>query len=358
MKVGIITFNFAQNWGAVLQGYALQRFIQQKLSAENHDVKLIYWEQENNSLFMPVKTVKNGIHSLLHIGQCYNRVKRFHEFRVTMSPFTEPCFDSEKLKALNDSFDCFITGSDQVWSVSDNMKQCLFLDFVGDQKKKISYAASFGATQIDKKYEEVIAPLIERLDYVSVREDSGKKIISRFSNRDVSVCLDPVFLLSKSEWSEVAGAMPVISGKYVFVYPTQITKEFCALIKAAKKAMPDLQFISLYYVPGCRTLKSVGPREFVNLIMNAQYVIATSFHATAFSIIFNKNFCVVPHSTTGSRMIDLCKLIGLDDAVISPGCENVRFCSLNYSKSNQKLVERISASEQYLREALKEDESE
>lgn len=351
MKVAIITYSWSQNWGAVLQAYALTEHI---ISMGN-DAWLINYQNFDNRLINTVKSIPDGIYDLLSVFKNRKRVKKFNDFRNNYLRLTDKCINSNDLKKLNDKFDAFITGSDQVWNVGFGVCKDFYLEFANDSLRRISYAASFGVSEIPVEHRNDTILGIKNIEYLSVREKSGAQIVRELTNREAKVVLDPVFLLSKEEWQERVGTVtPIIKDKYIFVYPTQISKQLVDTVNRIKR-LTGCKVISPFYAFGWKTIKDIGPLDFINYIANASYVVTSSFHATAFSIIFNKKLLVVPHNKTGSRVIDLLESLGLknqciikDDVIEKQIKDNI-----DYKEVNIKLKKQIWESKDFLENALR-----
>ena len=352
MKVGLLTFVCAQNWGAVLQGYSTQEFINRNTS---HECEVLNWEPVDNSLLKPYKTVPNLIHSLLFISKCKQRIKKFQDFRDSYLKWSAVCYTDADRRKLNKVYQAFIVGSDQVWITLDHVNPTMFLDFVSNGNKKISYAPSFGADRVNEGCYSELKLYIEDFDAVSVRETSGVEIINKFSNIPVQVVTDPVFLNSREFWESLAKEPPV-EGKYVFLYPTQITKEFCEVVRIIKKKY-NLPIYTPFYVPGCKTVKDMGILDFLGWIKNAEYVFATSFHATAFAIIFEKEFWAMPHTSTGARIIDMLNSFGIDDSLVSSKEDVDLEKRINYNLVSRNVNILAEASKEWLLKALDESVS-
>lgn len=345
MKIATITYSWAQNWGAVLQAYALVEY----LNSMGHDAKLIDYREFDNKLISTVKSIPDGIVDLLTISASKRRILRYNEFREKALKLTEKCNNTAELKKLNKDFDAFVTGSDQVWNVGLGVCKDFYLEFADSEKKRISYAPSFGVTSIPEEHKKDTIEGINNIQALSVREESGKKIIADLTGREATVVLDPVFLLTKEQWRKVSKSAGQ-KEKYIFVYPTQITSKLKSAVKELKKKT-GLKVVSPFYIPGCKVVKDIGPREFIDYIANAEYVVASSFHATAFSLIFNKKLIVITHNMTGSRTTDLLTRVGMESCIISD-VKEVETLRWNYDKCNKLMEKYINESKGFLDKAL------
>ena len=344
MKIKTITFSNAQNWGAILQTYALCKYI----NSNNFDnsCEVIEYEKFDERWFKPRKILKDVFYSVLYYKRNVHRIARYKTFITDNIPFAK----EKTWKELNDSTDVFITGSDQVWNCSNGIVPEFYLEPVSDNVIKIAYAPSFGIKKIPLEYQKHIAENIKRIEYLSVRETSGQKIVKELTGRDARIVVDPVFLISENEWRTLSS--DPIEKDYLFVYVTEISDKVTLLVKKYTAQNPDCKVITPYAIPGVRAIikKDIGPAQFLGLIKNAKAVISTSFHATAFSLIFKKGFCVVPHSTTGSRVTDLLNKIGMEKAIYS---DNYDLNDLSYNPVyHDKLDDWIAESKQFINKSL------
>lgn len=325
-KIGIITFQSAHNYGAMLQVYALQCKIEMK-----NEVKVINYRNSridnNYKVFKPIKGV--GLESLKRIAKdvCMfvKNKKRFNVFDTFMKEklkLTEKTYYTiEELKNVPPQMDIYITGSDQVWNpdIVGEVSDIYTLNFGGDKIKRISYAASIGNSKIEEKYKEEYKSKLSKLDYISVREEDGKKALEEIIDKPIEVVLDPTLLLTKKEWNKEIKDCKKENEKYILAYVVEDNAEYRKIVNylSEKTGLKVIHFEKRNrYKKILRSAYTDGPLEFVNLIKNAEYVIATSFHATVFSIIFHKKFFIVPHKKTGSRVTNLLKKLGINNRVV------------------------------------------
>ena len=350
MKVGIVTFNQAINFGAHLQAYALQEYIS-SLGEEAYQVII---RNNHQDIFMPI----NNFHSVLanlRRAVFYSRFKRklnlFRDFEKKYINYTDWIIDTQNASDYEDSFDCWVTGSDQVWHCAAGMNEIFFLEFVRT-KKRIAYAASMGEPVVKKDEYERFCDALRKFNYISVREDSIKSLISQASNLNVSCVLDPVFLLGREHWQQF---IKPIKNKYIFVYATQVSEELLNQINDLK----DKTGYDVYTVHKLPRIKArileykSGPIEFLSYIANAQYIITSSFHCTAFSIIFEKNFVTISHSNTGARTNDLLTKFGIENDVAKSGVYNYfENYGYDYSKIREAMEHYVKKSKEFLNKAL------
>ena len=211
MKIGIITFHRAVNYGAVLQAYALQHALEGLgAQAEILDYRNRYIE----SCYDPYSLKGNKLKALAKIallgGVRRKKNEAFRSFNKKYLRLSEAVYkDSEQLAGAEKFYDAFITGSDQVWNTScADFDPAYFLTFVKDKKKKNSYAASFGLSEIPKEYEAEYKKRLAGYRQISVREAQGRALVKELTGRDVPVVLDPTLLLTEKDWAAAAHDIP------------------------------------------------------------------------------------------------------------------------------------------------------
>ena len=304
-KVGILTYHFAENknFGAILQSYAMLNLFK-KL---NFSAKLIDYKFRDYSIKTKIKDRLEG--------------NNFFKFKKNFLDCTAEVFD-KNLNALNEQFDIFVAGSDQVWRMKrtrDKVKH-YFFDFVEDDKLKISYAASFGVDFWEGKepLTSEVKKLIKRFDNISVREESGIDICRETFDVDGVVnVLDPTLMLEKEEYEKIIEKSNIdknIKDNYV---ATMLLDETEFLTEEIKNLACSLE-ISINEIKG-KTItfyNKVG--EWLNYIKNANLVITDSFHCVVFSIIFNKEFIVLANPERGiARLENILKKVGLEDRLFT-----------------------------------------
>lgn len=350
MKIGIITFHNAHNYGAMLQVYALQETIKDF----NKDVKVINYENKkiisNYKVFKPlrknlIKYSINLISDILNYKKNVMRYKKFDMFMNKKLNLTESIKDINVMNNNIKDFDICITGSDQVWNsdIVGELSDIYTLNFGNENLKRVSYAASIGDISLIKKHKEDYQQKISKLDNISVRENDAKEALSKIIDKQIETVLDPTLLLTKEEWNSRTKQVNMENEKYILAYVVEADEEYLKIVNYLSK-ITGLKIIHFEKIDKSYTniLKSAytdGPSEFVNLIKNAEYVVATSFHATVFSIIFNKRFFIVPHRKTGSRVTSLLDKLEISDRAIYSLEE---FNNKDYNKEiNYKKVEEI-----------------
>ena len=364
MKIGILTFQNAVNYGAVLQTYALQNTVE-KLGA---DAKVINYQCEKvNSLYDPFPKTKNAkklISNILWYKRKNHKKEEFEKFSDKYLKLTEKKYYTKKdLEETNDMFDLFITGSDQIWRAeSTNFDTTYFLDFVKDNRKKYSYAASFGSDKVEDKYKEEYAKMLNEYNMISVREKQGQSIVKDLINKEARIDLDPTFLLKKEDWQKIE-KKPNEQKRYIILFIIRKSEKiFRFAEKLAKQKDCELIYISndrkkevnAKYVGG------ISPEEWLGYIDNAEYVITNSFHGTAFSIIYQKNFFLElqpPPAKANARLENIMDMLGLREREIINGDNANISKQIDYIKVEKILEEQSTKSIEYLKEIIKGDKS-
>lgn len=294
MKIGIITFHRAVNYGAVLQAYALQHALEGLgAQAEIIDYRNRYIE----SCYDPYSLKGNKIKALAKIallgGLRRKKNEAFRSFNQKYMHLSEAVYeDSSQLAGAEKLFDAFITGSDQVWNTDcADFDPAYFLTFVKDEKKKNSYAASFGLSEIPKGYEAEYKKRLGGYRHMSVREKQGKALVKELTGRDVPVVLDPTLLLTEKDWS--APAQDVPHKGYILLYSVLHSDGMLAYARRLSKetGLPVLYINDKSFEnKDFRYVRGASPEEFLGYFKNADYVITNSFHGTVFSVIFKRRF--------------------------------------------------------------------
>lgn len=357
MKVGIITFQQTNNYGAILQSYALH----QKVKSFGYDVEVINYQCDYISKpYRLINLKRKGLFSYLFgiIGYtCYlPRGGKCNNFRkyITYSPKV----DKTNINTLSNKYDLFFTGSDQVWNYKlTNSDYNYLLEFVKDSNKKFSYAASFGISKVEEKEKSKYKVLLEDFNKITVREESGKEIVEELLDKDADVVLDPTFLLNKEQWLSVANNRKV-DEDYILVYQLGLSSHLINFVKRLAKE----KGCKVIYIPfplgkfiKCKINLTSGPAEWLSLFNNAKYVVTDSFHGTVFSIIFNKNFFTEiskQNSGVGLRIENLLRKMGLLDRLIATDKKINIDKEIDYEQVNIILEEERSKSINILEEML------
>ncbi|MGN0526964.1 MAG: polysaccharide pyruvyl transferase family protein [Acutalibacteraceae bacterium] len=351
MKLGIVTYHRALNYGAVLQAFALQKYL--KSMGIESDI-IDYRSEFIEHFYKPIKAnvlknPKTFVREVAFAPNNKNKRKKFDAFINRYLQLSEPIFSERELETLNDKYDGFISGSDQVWNLKwSGLDKAFFLNFACDEKK-FSYAASFGFEKIPVGQEQIYRELLQRFQKLSVREKTGKQIIADLLGRNSEVSLDPTLLLTKNDWESVA-KKPDDSG-YVLLYTLEKSEELNNYAKAlAEKNNTKV----VYIADAIKRSKEysyrgfLSPAEFVGLFANAGFVVTNSFHGLMFSVIFEKPFCLKYQQTEGapnSRLIDFVNDFGLESRVMKT--DSIEESDTDYNSVKELISEKRADSKKY-----------
>ncbi len=365
-QIKITTFVKARNYGAALQAFALQNVLEQNKEQVyfiNYKDRKI--EEGYRIFYIDKKSLNSILKSILsNIIFFTKNIRKRHRFNSFINKKIKLTNSIKKIDDIQQKInaDIFITGSDQVWNpeITGELSDIYTLNFGNKNIKRISYAASVGNEKNIQKYKEDYIKKISKIDKISVREESAKIELERIlPDKEIEVVLDPTLLLTKEEWKKEISDLKNEKEKYILAYHVKEDKEF---IKITNELSRKTGYKIIHFDKRNRGLKNVlrsayieGPLEFINLIKNAEYIVATSFHATVFSIIFNKKFWIVPHATTGSRVTDLLKKLGISNRAVK-NFEEFKKKDYNeeidYEKVNKKLEEERKKSLEWLNDAI------
>jgi len=353
MKVGIITFHRAINYGAVFQTYALCKYINNK----GIDCKVIdYRCNEIEKIYNPQISYKNLKKFILDLMSYKTRKQKKLKFEN---------FISEKIPLIDiknvDDMDILIAGSDQVWNYKiTNFDKNYFLCFAKSTQKKISYAACMGITEIPSEIKEEYEKLLSSFDEISVRDNFSYDLTKTLYNKKIEKVLDPTFLLKIDEWKDICEQSKY--DNYIVVFSvgySEILSNFA--IDLGKKKNLKVIFLNsgLRKIKGGIYLDTASPSEVLGLLLNASYVVTNSFHGTAMSLIFNKEFFVeLNHDKKGRnyRVENMLKQFDVRNReILRPSYNDYDFQYLNYSIINKNIQNEREKSIKFLKNIFMEN---
>lgn len=332
-KIGVLTFHKSINYGSVLQAWALCTALKE------YNISIIDYEpdvyKQNYDLFSQTKGLKYNVNRLLNCVAIKRQIQGFAEFRSKYLPLTQKCTSSDISEKTFSEFDAVITGSDQIWNVhAEDADDAYFLPYnIG--AKKIAYACSINNTDFtEKRCDEKLKKWISDYDFISIREKSGADKVSHFLNGEKTIytVLDPTLLNTKDTFDTITNGR-IIKKHYIFLYNVWSGLE---AVKAARKiseitglpvytAMMDSRIKQILCAEkqGIRVeTKYTSPQDFLSLIKYSELVVTDSFHGTAFSLIFEKNFvCINPRNQFGhlkndERIVSILDIVSLKERYI------------------------------------------
>jgi len=367
-KIAILTLNGYYNYGNRLQNYATQEM----LKSLDFDAETII----NDSKILSKKGLLERIYNLgtYSVEELYSKInnkfwrsiskdsiaKRTNIFKKFTSDYiNETDYSISKNNIpndLSDRYDYFITGSDQVWN-PDNLhgSSIYFLTFA-EKHKRIAFAPSFGVSEIKAEYVERYKEWLSGMHRISVREESGAKIIKELTGRDAPVLVDPTMLLTKEKWLSIAKpAKNKPQGRYLLTYflggiPAKYKKQIRNIVKKN-----NLEVINLGDIREKETYET-GPSEFIDYINSCSIVCTDSFHGTVFSIVFEKPFIVYERIGSSSSMYSRIDTLLNKFDLNSRKAENIKtnndVFDIDYSHVPPILEQERKKAIDYLKEAL------
>lgn len=390
MKTATITWITYNNYGTLLQAYALQKKIEQ-LGHENmilYDGEILKAYRARKKETSQIKVIQGDstttglLSRLMEIAEHPKRIRRSILARKDRDKYEQPYEDflklceefkktelrifenvtMENLSELNYQFDVFIAGSDQVWSVFDNnFNPYYYLEFA--TKKKIAYAPSLGTDRIPEKTSEVVKQLLSDFDAISVRENVSAEQLTKLTGRKIEWVADPTLLHTCLFWEKFTADIPVRKKKYLLCYFLENRKwYFEHARKLAKQLHLNIVLIpnKWDYLSSEYVIESgVGPKEFVSLIQHAEYVLTDSYHGSIFSLIFQRRFqyllrfAVDDPNSQNIRVQSLFGYLELNDRIVTRNGAIVPKIGMEYQVINEKINALRSRSIRYLEESLK-----
>lgn len=355
MKIGILTFHRAHNYGAVLQCFALQEILKRM----GFEVEVIDYKQKfiedvykpfNLKVFLSrfIRLRKDAFSYLLHITARLERKKIYEEFldkHITMSP---PCL----LNNFPCYYDAVIIGSDQMWNTAltgglDKMYWGFFSHkYVG---RVIGYAISTNIGNLSQIPRQTIQKVLCRFVALSMREIKLSNFINRKYHPQVSVktVLDPTLLPDKSIWRSLVNDK-FKDRQYILIYQARSYADRPNILKEKASVLADMMDCEIIDL----SQGLYSPEDFVSAFKYARYVITTSFHAVAFSLIFNKPlYAIKLNDGHDGRYVDLLNEVGancfLVDVDFIP-----EYVPVDYALINQRLNDLRQKSIRFLERSL------
>ncbi|HFQ4952811.1 TPA: polysaccharide pyruvyl transferase family protein [Vibrio vulnificus] len=365
MKIAILTQPLHHNYGGLLQAYALQQFLKDK----GYIVSTVDVHYRKPRLF-GIKGILTNFYNKFILKGKVDRVfplsrSERRKLNINIDTFindninmTDRFYGVEELKKLNvNDFDVFIVGSDQVWRPSYSPGiGAYFFNFLPDNKKRISYAASFGVDNADEFIglnKHHFSCLLSKFSGVSVREIAGVEVCKNTFNTKAAWVLDPTMILDTSHYLKLIESVslpPLVDRLMVYVLDTSSQKnQFIRYL--AKHTRLEPYVISL-------DDKNIYPmvQEWLNGFKSADFVVTDSFHGMVFSIIFKKNFLVLGNENRGmERFESLLSELGLLDRLIYDMDEDVEGKinkKIDYDEVSKVLSQRVKFSQKFLIDSI------
>ena len=354
INVGIITMHKSDNYGAVLQSYALVKTLE-KFNVKPEIINYIPERFKTSIQFFYVhprrynNLIKKYIIMLASLPMRALIYYRYSSFLKTYIPVGKNTyFSEEELESNLPVYDVYMSGSDQVWNpdFEGHIDPAFFLKFAPDNARKVAYASSFGKSELSETESREARQLLSRFDSISVREKTGKDIVEKMG-LEAEYLLDPTFLLSGDEWRALSNKR-LIKDKYVLVYQLNPNPKLLKIANqiAREHGLKVVKFSrDVIKKAGVDINKSFQkPEYFVSMIDGAEYVVTDSFHGTAFSINLHKKFTVIMPPKYADRLSSILSKLNLEDRLDI----DLYDVTPNYLEVDQILKEERKKSQKYL----------
>ncbi len=390
--IALVTCYFQPNYGSQLQAYATQMAFD-KLGIANETIRIDGLLPEINkakykyflSKFFDWATIKDKMATVRkflakkrnseYAKNLAIRYKMFEDFASTKFRLSERYNSKQELTENARKYSAFVVGSDQLWLPSNIAADYYTLNFVPIEIPKIALATSFGISKLPQKYAELASKFLNRFNHISVRETSGQKIAQELTDKDIAVVCDPTIMFTADDWTKALDAVEngnryADGQKYIFVYFLGNNPWQRELVKNVQKDI-GLKIVQIAhsdeYVKtdvgfADFTPYNVGPKEFVELIRDAEFVFTDSFHCSVFSMLNHKKFFTFPRysndgtASTNGRLYSLLSLVKHESRMVHKSdVENFRLDSpINYELIDNELDHLRRFTWQWLKDALKE----
>lgn len=382
MKIGIITFQRANNYGAMFQAYALSKYLEQ----QGHDVFILNYATDDQERV----SFSSKLYKFIVVHRCsfkhfYKRiflqaivnqreklfVDKFIAYRKQHLKLTSKSYTYEDLCTQHPMADVYITGSDQVWNTDfTSCSMGYLLAFLPDGIKRISYAASFGKKVLDSKYHQKFKDELIKFTAISVREKNGLDIVQDVASIDATLVVDPTFLLS--DYSELIDYSLVPEKPYIFVYRLSQNRALTTWMSALIKKASNKENLPVYTVStnGCYKDKEYGeqliptPGQFLGLLEKANFFVTNSFHGSVFSILFKTPFIVTARDQfpdqQNLRMVELLNNFRLSERYLPPFAsfeqiDDILNNTFDFDEIHNRVRDYKKTSEDFLKFALCKD---
>ncbi|BAQ32186.1 polysaccharide pyruvyl transferase family protein [Bifidobacterium scardovii] len=372
MRIGTITFHSAYNYGSALQAYALKEY----LKSLGHDTHVIDYRGDDFDQYRLFATgdsqrLHRALSNIVFFPRNFKRYRNFEKFINQHLDITPNRYQGknaeEELKKDASSFDALICGSDQIWNLdcTRGIVGPFFLDFAAPGCKKIAYAPSLAQTHFKSEFfnssvKSQLSSLLDDFNSLSVREANTVSLFQPLTKNPINVVVDPTLLLEKSQYTSIeTDNLPskIRNKKFIFAYtlwPNNSMRKY--VDNLARRHNLIIVYISrkaINYSSPSINLFGISPSMFLKLIDDAEYVVSNSFHATVFSILFEKKFITYGKDKATSRMAYLLSELHISDHLVNDQFESAFDpISADWDSVQKKLSEMRIYSIHYLKEAL------
>lgn len=366
MEIGIITYHFGHNYGAMLQAFAIQHELLRMGHSPRHvhvRPSFTYISKYNRKSIRSIRGFASKIFYLMLKVKLDARFNNFEKFLADHLLITQRYENTNELQVDPPDVAAYVFGSDQIWNLQSGIMKLFYGAHVPQNIPLISYAPSFGNSEIPAEYKNEVCDYLLRFQHLSVREECGRKLVADLTGRSVTKVIDPVFLVDDETW-KILEKKPDIKSPYIAFYSLESGARTAAIVKHLSKSL-DMPVVVLgkagLFAATCRIKLAIdsGPGEFLGWIRHAALVVTNSFHATAFAVKFGVPFLTIAHSHRNARMQDLLSGIGMEDRIVHEVTDlqnkNTEWLLQKQPITAQVAISaQVASSREYLRSALVE----
>lgn len=370
--IGILTFHWADDCGAMLQCYALKSYLNQFEETVvipyvpkplRSRYRLFLCDRDVGFLRRIYRTAKKFLHKSFYCSlQTRIKMRRFRRRYLTKA--CSVLHAPQEIASYGNGIGTYVAGSDQIWNpgITEGFQEgyfCAFRKWTDRRVRCVAYAASIGTDRLVRGQDKTFTKLLSNFDAVSLREPSAKPYVQTCFGKNISLVLDPVFLLEREQWEALAKGRKKGGKKYALVYYNEYNAGMEKFLQCLERET-RCEIWSMHagkgrhaWTPDTKYVCWKEPARFLGLLWQAEYVVTNSFHATAFSVIFQKQFAVFAHSTTNTRIADLLRALRLEDRMLRDGDGAAKMGQrINWDIVERALQRKIADSQKYIAEEI------
>lgn len=368
MRIGIITYHWAINYGAVAQAYALQTYLEKM----GHTVEFINYTPASQSLSFFRKYIGKNVANTKLKWKNAKRTSNFKNFQSKLNIGNKRYTSYTELKNNPPDYNVYICGSDQIWNYdlvkvegdTIGIANEYYLNFGDDSIIRVAYAPSFGSGTIPESLKDQIRDCLQRFKALSVREKSGVDLVKSLGFEQVSWMPDPTFLLNSEDYLNFKIADLAVSSDYVYSYilegQDEIVKKILKVISNNwKNQIYNIYMGTNLELPNCSN-HIPSPEQWFHYIKNSKFVVTNSFHSTVFALIFHRPFLVLPlngkAAGRNSRLISLLTYLGLENRLLwehsSAKINELNCNDIDWVQVDEKITKWRSNAEVFITKSL------
>lgn len=370
--IGILTFYWADDYGALLQSYAIKTYLNRYQETIlipyfpeelRHRYRFIQFNKRDKGLGKCYRVVRQIIGQISR-GVFYSnwkakcKISRFRKRYLTDN--SRRLRNSWEIYEFHKGIDTYVVGSDQVWNprITEGLQEgyfCTFKTWRKSHSRYVAYAASIGSERLEESFDQLVSEYLDHFDAISLREHSAVPYIEKLCDKNLEVVLDPVFLIGREGWEALIRTNRKRRKGYIAVYYTEYNQKMADYLKQLEQ---ETGFYILLLAPKNRGFHCTdnqvnavgcGPLEFLEYLYHAEYVVTNSFHGLAMSIIFHKPFVVFPHSVRNARLSDILHTVHLEARIVEEGqtTELIRE-KIDWTKVDESLEKAVGYSKMFI----------